>query len=322
MLHWKLARKLGRFPPHTRKVLESLHADLVHVHFGLDAVRYMPLLLGLALPLVVTLHGYDINRRRDWWESGEGRKKNIRYPRELLRLSQGVNTHFIAVSSAIHDAALAFGIPAQKVTTLHIGIDTSRFAPSGACVGQRKPNVLFVGRLEENKGVQYLLEAFSGIKQKVPDARLTIIGDGALKASLENHALARGLPVKFAGRLPPEALKPYLAESRVLCLPSVTMASGDSEGFGMVLLEAQASGVPVVTSSRGGVEALIHGRTGYYHAEADVSAIAQYVVNLLTNNALADSFSRSAVEFVRANFDISVCTGKLEAFYDRVILRE
>lgn len=318
VMAWKTARKFRRVPPGVLEALAAQRAGLVHVHFGLDAVRYESVLTALGLPIVITLHGYDINQRREWWESGKGRRKNIRYPQRLLSLASRPDVRFIAVSEAVRAAALAFGIPEQKVTTCHIGIDTSRFSPGPVPLSARPPNCLFVGRLEEKKGVRYLIDAFAQVRNAVPEARLTVVGDGKLHAELQRQAESQQLPVRFVGKQAPEVIKQFLDASRVLCLPSVTLESGDSEGLGMVLLEAQSSGVPVVTSSKGGVDALLHGKTGFHHAERDVDAIAGFILTLLQDDALADAFSAAAVDFVRSNFDISDCTARLELIYDEL----
>jgi glycosyltransferase involved in cell wall biosynthesis len=110
-----------------------------------------------------------------------------------------------------------------------------------------------------------------------------------------------------------------LAEARVFCLPSVTAESGDAEGLPLVVLEAQASGVPVVTSARGGAtEGIRDGVTGYAFAERDVAALAERLIALLTDDALATRFSEAGPPFIGENHDLYGQTAQLEALYDRV----
>lgn len=140
----------------------------------------------------------------------------------------------------------------------------------------------------------------------------------------ELRALADELhvPVQFQGKLAAAAVKQHLDQARVCCLPSVTAQNGDAEGLGMVLLEAQACGVPVVTSARGGVsDAIRHGETGFAVPERDTAALAHFLTKLLSDDALTESMSRAAVQFVAANFDIHQCTAALEDWYDSISYR-
>jgi glycosyltransferase involved in cell wall biosynthesis len=314
-MSWKAHRLLRVIPSHIKRDLEAEAPCLVHAHFGPDALDAWPLARALNLPMLVTLHGYDINTYRDWWESGKGGPAMRTYPRRLLKLVEQPRVRFIAVSEAIRQRAIEFGIPGEKITVNYIGIDTSKFAPGGIPVAQRPPHVLFVGRLVEKKGCRYLIEAMSAVQKQVPDARLIVVGDGPLRRSLEQLAQRLGVNADFREAQSSAYVKRELDAARVFCLPSVTAESGDAEGFGLVLLEAQACGVPVISSARGGAtEGLQEGETGFAFAEGDVDRLS----NLL-NNAIHGSFdfeSDRARQFVTTRFDIKRTTNGLEMAYD------
>ena len=304
-----------------RGLVETLkaHADLVHVHFGLDAVDAWPSVKRAGLPMLVTLHGYDITTRKGWWWSGRGGLTRVPYPSRLARLSREPRVGFVAVSDAIRARAIAFGIPPEKIVTRRIGIDVRKFTPAQTLAGQRARRVLFVGRLVEKKGVRYLIEAMARVRARLPDATLAIVGDGPLRAELAAMAGALAVPTEFLGALDDVGVRAQLASARVFCLPSIVASSGDAEGFGMVLLEAQACGVPVVTSARGGAtEGLVEGRTGFAFAERDVDALATALTTLLSDDALASRMSVQAPAFVHERFDIDVLTPALEAVYTNV----
>nr|WP_231734415.1 glycosyltransferase [Lysobacter gilvus] len=295
------------------------HADLVHVHFGLDAVDAWPSVKRAGLPMLVTLHGYDITTRKGWWWSGRGGLTRIPYPARLARLFREPRVGFIAVSDAIRAHAITLGMPPEKIVTRRIGIDVRKFTPAGTLAGQRPRRVLFVGRLVEKKGVRYLIEAMARVRARLPDATLAIVGDGPLRATLAALASDLAVPTEFLGTLDDVGVRAQLASARVFCLPSIVAASGDAEGFGMVLLEAQACGVPVVTSARGGaVEGLVEGTTGFSFSERDVDALATALATLLSDDALANHMSQRAPAFVRETFDIDSLTPALEAVYDHV----
>lgn len=298
--------------------LKRMGVDLVHAHFGTDAVDIWPVVKSAGLPMLVTLHGYDINIHREWWEAGNAGLRRRVYPRRLLAMARHPRVSFIAVSEVIRRKAIDYGIPGNKLTVSHIGVDTGRFSPGGSPITQRPRRILFVGRLVEKKGVACLLDAFTKVREKVCDAELVIVGDGPLRALLEQQAFDLGLPVVFLGALQRDQVKRQLDESRVFCLPSVTARNGDAEGFGLVVLESQACGVPVVTSACGGSEEGIeHGVSGFRFPERDIEALTEALARILTEDALLSRMSLASRSFVMHKFELIDCTQTLERAYDQ-----
>jgi glycosyltransferase involved in cell wall biosynthesis len=309
------ARLVLRRPMGMRDLVGE-NVRLVHAHFGPDALEAVSIARGLGVPLAVTLHGYDINIRRDWWEAGYGGKHQRRYPRRLLSLAHKPFIHFIAVSECIREEAIRVGIPAEKVTTRYIGVDVGKFKPGPIPITERDRRILFVGRLVEKKGCEYLLRAMPWVRAAVPGAELVIVGDGRLRKNLEALSKEVKAGARFLGPLSIDAVKREFDGARVLCLPSIRANNGDAEGFGLVLLEAQACGVPVVTSARGGArEGMIHGKTGYEIEEKNVDELAHRLIELLTDDDRAKQMSYAAPRFVAAHFDIAKTTADLEAVY-------
>ena len=241
---WRLRRWLGVPSKREITILAEEKAQLFHAHFGTAAVDIWPTVRTLNIPMVVTLHGYDINIYRDWWESGRGGLRRRSYPKKLLALAEQPRVHFIAVSEAIQRRAIDYGIDEKKITIAHIGIDTTQFVPGESAISRRPKRVLYIGRLVEKKGVKYLIDAFGKVSRKHPDAELCIIGTGPLEAQLEAEARNYSSRISFLGAMNKQQIKQQLDQARMLCLPSIRAKSGDDEGFGLVLLEAQASGVP------------------------------------------------------------------------------
>lgn len=319
-LRRKLSRSPGMVPRSTIKHLQRERPSLLHAHFGVDATAAWPIAKALDVPMLVTLHGYDINISRDWWEGGHRGQEMRNYPTRLLELANHPRVSFIAVSEAIRSRAISFGIPEGKVKVRYIGIDTAKFTPGGRPIIERAPRVLFIGRLVENKGCEFLIRAFANIQKAVPDASLVIVGDGPLRDHLQTLANGMKSRVEFRGVLSSVDVRRELHLARVFCLPSVTATNGEAEGFGMVLLEAQASGVPVVTSALGGTtEAIQEGITGFAFRERDVDTLSSQLIRLLLDDALAGSFSVEGPKFAAAKFDLRQCTEKLEALYDATV---
>ena len=316
----RIAERLMGHSPAKLRALRTLRPDLVHVHFATDAVQVWPTVKRLALPMVVTLHGYDINTHADWWHAGHGGPRMKDYPERLRAMAADESVHFVAVSQAIRRAALAQGLSDDRMTVKHIGIPTQGFPVDGPPPSQRRPDVLFVGRLVEKKGARHLIDAAAALRERVPGLRLVFIGDGPCRDELAAQAKRLDVDARFLGAQPQAEVRRQLVSARALCLPSVTASNGDAEGMGMVLLEAQCAGVPVVTSAKGGSEeAIVDGVTGFAFGEGDVPQLAQWLELLLRDGPRADAMSREAAQFVRRQFDIAHCTRALEAQYDRIL---
>src|SRR3984893_18139346 len=211
----------------------------------------------------------------------------------------------------------AAGTPAR-----YIGVDLSRFGPTGPPIERRLPRILFVGRLAEKKGVEYLIRAFAAVKAQLPAAELVIVGDGRQRAKLELLASQLKLPVTFLGSLSSQQIKQELQQTRVFCSPSVTADNGDAEGLPIVILEAQACGVPVVTSARGGArEGIIDGITGFAVREKDVAGLSDRLLLLLQDPQRAASMGRAGRRNIEEKFDLRSCTGSLEHLYDTLTRR-
>lgn len=316
----KCLGEVGLSPPGFLKRLRHVGASVVHTHFATEAVAFWPIVRHLDCPLVVTLHGSDINIYREFWEKGQLGFSNRRYPERMLSLSRKGNVHFVAVSNAIKRRAIEYGIPPERITVRHTGIDLNRFRFSGVPVTARRKRILFIGRFVEKKGAEYLLRAIALVKSVVRDAELTMVGDGPLSAKLRELANELEVSVRFTGALTATEVKREIDEARILCMPSVTAANGDAEGFGMVLLEAQACGVPVVTSARGGAEeGILDGKTGFAFPERNVVTLCEQLTRLLVDDDLALSMSEAARVFVKQRFDIQSCTRSLEHFYDEIL---
>jgi glycosyltransferase involved in cell wall biosynthesis len=309
------------YPPH-RKFIQNIRASLIHAHFGFEGTHIWPIARKLKIPLVVTLHGYDINIRREWWESGQGGKFRLYYPRQLLLMANASNVHFIAVSEAIRRRAIEFGIPEEKISVCYIGVNTERFKPSGLPLLQRKKRILFVGRMVEKKGPLILINAFAKIHAQSPDTELVMVGDGPLKDKAIQRAQQLHLNVTFTGALPSHEVRAQLQQARVFCLPSVTAANGDAEGLPIAILEAQSCGVPVITSARGAVqEAVLNRVNGYCVPENDTNQLAASLLELLSNENQLLEFSRAGITHTQMKFDINSCTQQLENLYTQLSVK-
>ncbi|UFP93735.1 glycosyltransferase [Gloeobacter morelensis] len=288
--------------------------DLLHAHFGPDGIYSLPLAQQLAIPLLVTFHGYDITVERNWLAFRSPLFYQLMlHERQLQRQAAG----FIAVSRFIRERLIAGGYPAERVIQHYIGVDTAKFAP-----GRERPTeryILCVGRHTEKKGLDTLLAAFARIAHRYPDVSLVQVGTGALTRQLHAQSAALGLAgrVRFLGAMPHAEILRWMRGAEIFALPSQTARDGDSEALGIVFNEAAACAVPVVSTRHGGIpEAVLEGQTGFLVPERDSAALADRLETLLADRALARTMGRRAREFACEMFDIRKQAKKLELIYD------
>lgn len=300
--------------------LSNRQYDLLHAHFAVDAVYALPLAVRLNLPLLVSVHGYEItSRRTPSWGKGSQRKfqfvQYLVHERQLKRQASG----FIAVSEYIKCRLLERGYPEEKIHVHYIGVDTEKFIPSSSLKAERY--VLCVGRHTEKKGLDTLLRAWAQIAQRHPSVTLVQVGTGHLTEQLRDLARQLGIEsqVRFLGAQPHQAVLGLMQGAEVFCLPSRTAASGDCEGLGIVFNEASACAVPIVATRHGGIpEAVLDGGTGLLAPEGDAMGLAQALDAVLSDRALGEQLGRRGREYVCERFDVRKQGEKLEEIYDRV----
>lgn len=240
--------------------------DIVHAHWLIPQGIVQSF---FKKPYIVTGHGGDVTSLN----KGILRKLKIRCLKRAKHVTV-VSDHLkYRVQELVKDI---------YPSVISMGVDTSKFGKKYFVpnyFGQEdKKVVLFVGRLAEIKGVTYLIEAM-----KVVDAMLVVVGDGPLRRELEEQAMELGKEkVQFLGGKTHEELKTIYASADIFVAPSVTAKDGAQEGFGLVMLEAMASGLPVVASNSGGITQLIKdGENGLLCEERNVKQLICKINKLL-----------------------------------------
>jgi glycosyltransferase involved in cell wall biosynthesis len=299
-----LGLKLTGASPILTGLLGSLRPALVHAHFGNDGWLISRSAARLGVPLVVTLHGYDVTRQptlpglRGW-----------RYRRNL-RQTFARATLILAVSEFIARKAVELGADPLKVRVHHTGVPLLDTSP-----GSKKWDVVFVGRFVEKKGIDDLIEALSRLRELRP--RALFIGSGPLEGPLRARATQLGLDATFLGAQEPSVVHQHLAESKIFVSPSRTASDGDCEGLPTTILEAASLGLPTVSTRHSGIpEAVVHGETGLLGAEGDRIALAANIRLLLESEDLAARLGRRARSQVEEHFDLVRQTRRLEDLYD------
>jgi colanic acid/amylovoran biosynthesis glycosyltransferase len=305
----KIAARLFRYAPIAQGFYHRLRATspaLIHAHFAMDGVLALPIADALGLPLIVSLHGYDVTPTDAHFRESYSGKYYLSHREELFSRASA----FICVSRSMRETALRRGFPEQKLHVHYTGVNCG--ALSGRVVERDPKLILFVGRLVEAKGCEFVIRAMALVQERDPLAHLEIIGDGPLRNELESLALSLGVHAHFVGTLDPEAVRRRMLRSFVLCNPSVT-----SEGFGMVFAEAQSVGTPVVSCMHSAIpEVVSDGETGLLCPARMPGRLAEALLTFLKNDLFWERASRRSVSWVQENFDIEKQALKLEELYD------
>jgi glycosyltransferase involved in cell wall biosynthesis len=302
---------LGQIDPWFENAVRQIHPEFVHAHFEEGGIRALAVAQRLRIPLFVTCHGYDVTTEGSQWQ---GRPILGRYFQGRRRKLFEKASLFLGVSRFICDQMLRRGYPPKKVRLHYIGVDTEQFQPDPNI--PKQPMILFVGRLVEKKGCRELLQAMQQVTAKHPEVKLNIIGEGPLREELEAYSRQEKINVCFCGAQPPQVVQEFLKAALMLCMPSVRAHNGDSEGLGLVNLEAQATALPVVATWHGGIpDAVEHGVTGLLCAEHDPNALAENILNLLSDDGLRTKMGLAARARVIEKFNLKNQSELLEQYY-------
>ena len=305
----------GDTRPYLRS-LEHQRPSLIHAHFGVEGVYALPLAVRLQIPLVTTFHGFDATLGTP---ALLGSPAWFRYPLLRGKLAREGDL-FLCTSSFIRERVLALGFPESRTHTHYIGVDCRAIRPRRD--SEERLVILHVARLVEVKGTRYLLRAFATATRKYDDIQLVIIGDGPLRRPLQALAASLGVQdrVKFLGALRHSEVLSWMRKAAMLVLPGIRTATGRVEGLGMVLLEAAATGLPVIGSRVGGMpECILEGRTGFLVAERDHAALAERIGELLEDTGRRRQMGTAGRALVESRFDIHRQTETLENLYDTLL---
>ena len=318
---WRTLPRIGlqtltRNPAPYVHLLAQERPALIHAHFGTDGVYALPIAKRLDIPLITTFHGFDATMATAAFFSSPAW---VNYPLFRHKLAREGKL-FLCVSAFIRHHVLAMGFPEERTHVHYTGVDVRAIQPRSP--DEERQVILHVARLVEMKGTRYLIEAFAAITAQHPGAELVIIGDGPLRTSLQGMARSLGVADKvlFLGALSHMHVLAWMRKAAMLVLPSIRTRTGRVEGLGMVLLEAAATGVPVVASLVGGIpEGVLDGHTGFLVAERDAGALARSMATLLHSAELRHQMGAQARRFVEMRLDADVLDETLENYYDSVL---
>jgi len=278
--------------------------DLIHIHFGYCASRYIDGLKILNTPLIITFNGSDLI----FPPKQEAKKYKEVFERANL---------IIVVCENLRKKAIEMGVNEKKLILIYHGRDLDYFSYQERAFLNKLPVIVTVARLHWMKGLNYAIEAMKILNEKKFNFEYWLIGDGREREALEYMVNEYGLnkKVKFLGALSREQVREKLFQADIFLLTSLI-----GGGLGMSILEAQATGLPVVATRVGGIpEGIRDGETGFLVPPRNPEALAEKLKILIENPELRKQMGKKAREWVEKKFNQKILLEKLIDVYYEVI---
>ena len=282
-------------------VMRRYRIDAVLAEYGPMGCAVLEACRLRRVPLVVHFHGADasahavLNKYRERYQ-------------ELFQHAAAI----VAVSRAMQARLIGLGAPQAKVHYSPCGVDCELF--SGANPADSPPVFLAVGRFVEKKGAHLTLLAFAEVFRAHPQSRLRMVGDGPLHGACRQLATALGIDaaVTFLGIQPPSVVSAEMQHVRAFVQHSIEACDGDCEGTPVAVLEAGASGLPVISTRHAGIpDVVLEGQTGLLVPEGDVAGMAQAMLRLCGDAQLAAKLGKTARQRILAEFSMEQSIGRL-----------
>lgn len=287
--------------------------DIIHCHFGPNGSTGAILKeIGVKGKVVTTFHGFDVN---SYPKVEEERGSPDCYGRLFKN-----GDLFMANTNFTRKQVLSLGCDSSKTAVLPVGLNIERFKFSERKISAGEDvKILTTGRLVEKKGHEYAIRAVVKAAKAHKNIRYTIAGDGPLRERLLTLVKELGADsfIEFIGPVnEEEALKLY-SEAHIFLLPSITAADEDREGQALVLQEAQACGIPVLSTFHNGIpEGVIDKVSAFLVPERNSDALAERLSYLITNPEIWSEMGRKGRKFVEAKYDIRRLNEELTNMYE------
>lgn len=288
----------------------QIRPDVIHAHFGREGVRIAPVAKRLGCPLVVTFYGFDISSlpKKDGWSEA------------YLNMWPQVDAVTV-LSEEMKQAAVDLGCPEEKIHIVRLSRDLEQFPFEAPTREVRR--LLFVGRLTPKKAPLDALRALEQVSNEGADLQLHIVGDGELRDEVERYVEKQGLhdDVVIHGREPSGKVTEHMQAADAFVLPSKVAPDGDREGTPTVLVEAQAKGLPCISTYHAGIPEMIPEENhDLLVQEGDVDALANKFLRVST---LPEERLRRIAERGRRKiedeFSLSAQGAKLQSIYEFVV---
>ena len=300
---WRTARKIAR----------RHNATVMHGHWVIPGGVTAAAAAG-GRPVVISLHGSDMYVA-----------ERLMPARVAARAAFRKAAYVTACSADLARRAIALGADADRMAVIPYGVDAERFQPNQAARSRLRAElgipagaalVAAAGRLVRKKGFEHLIDAIPSVCAPIVVA---IAGEGSLREELRTRAASLGIAerVRFLGDRSQDAVAALFAAADVVVAPSVRDESGNVDGLPNVVMEALASGTPLITTTAGGIAAVVeHEATALIVPEKDAAAIARELDRALSDAALRQRLGSAARKLAQSRFGWDQTAAAFEAAYD------
>lgn len=287
--------------------------DIIHCHFGPSGS------LGVLLyeigavkgKIITTFHGYDMSSFIV--SNGNNVYKKLFFNGDL----------FLPISDYWKRKLIRLGCNEKKIIVHRMGINLEKFKFSERRKQSGEPiKILTIGRLVEKKGHEYAIQAIAKIIKKYKNIEYIIAGDGPFRSKLEDLISELGIEsyIKFLGAVEPNEVLKLYQQAHIFTLPSITARNGDQEGIPVVLMEAQATGLPIISTYHTGIpEVVVDGKSGFLVPERDVDALAERLEYLIEHPEIWPEMGKAGRKFVEEHYDINKLNNRLVEIYQKLL---
>lgn len=295
-----------------QREIRALAPDLIHAHFGPSGLAILPYAKRIDVPLVTTFHGFDAS-------------SYLRYRSYLLDLKKLFSySDIVTVSDEIKKNLLKLGADVNKIHRHYIGVPMNRFSmktrrsiADKVLLGERI-RFLQVSNFVEKKGHEYTIEAFSHLLRDFPACELVFVGEGPTQARCRDlvKELSMEQQVQFLGHQDTQFVSNIMHESDCFLHHSVTSKSGDKEGIPTVIMEAMATGMPVISTRHSGIPELIRHKTdGILVDEMDIQSYVEALNSIMSDDGRIGINSHDRVNDM---FNIDKCSLGLMDLFENI----
>jgi colanic acid/amylovoran biosynthesis glycosyltransferase len=296
----------------------QVRPDIIHIHYGVDALVFLEALSGFDIPIVVSFYGYDCTLfPKSYFGLGKYLLQKKVFNNDKVR-------RVLAMSPDMLEDLVSIGCPRSKIVLHYYGTDVNRFFIKREYQEKAKVNFLIISGLAEKKGHLFLLRSFLSASEKAGESlHLTIVGDGEMKGSIEAFVSTNRMRnVTIVNRIAygSTAHIDYLNNADVFIHPSVTSGSGDKEGIPGAIVEAMASGLPVLSTEHAGIPYIIeNNKTGILVKENDVESLSTEIIRIAKNASLRQTIGTAAQKYAFENLNLDIKELELENLYDELL---
>jgi colanic acid/amylovoran biosynthesis glycosyltransferase len=287
--------------------------DIIHAHFGQYGTLgvFLKDVYSLRAKVVTTFHGFDLNVIPQ--------KYSHKFYDKLFQRGDCFTVNSAFSYKKLH----SLGCPQQKIVRIPVGVELHKFPfHERSLKAGEEIRLLTVARLVEVKGLQYAIKALAKLRNKNLSLKYQIVGDGPLKDDLKKlvKQLALEESVEFLGAQSHEDVLSLFSKAHIFILPSIIAYDGAEETQGLALLEAQASGLPVLSTLVGGIpESVVNGKSGYLVLPKDIDSLTTKLKFLIDHPELWPEMGKNGRAHVEKNFNHKLLSDLLVGTYNNLL---